>query len=282
VELKEGAVARVRISQKDGIWQILALPIGVPNGDHLIVDSIYDEGRRPDTFQISEAVALKLLPVPECHHLRFHDLISGCRLRVFLALRQPRDEVRARLLTRLRRCEEDFLQQSIAAELRIPDVSGQARLLEVHDVFSTARSGPHKDHPAENGRVVLRDLLRHRPAKREPEHIALSHAQALQESEDLLRHTRHRRRDLASRPSDTRIIEEDDFPTRRERVRDGRVPVVEGPGEVLKEQQRLAWTMAEATIRITSAVDVEESVGAEMLLPELMARLFPFLILSDS
>lgn len=60
VELKEGAVARVRISQKDGIWQVLAQPIGVPNGDHLIVDSIYDEGRRPRTTRIKRHIKYSL------------------------------------------------------------------------------------------------------------------------------------------------------------------------------------------------------------------------------
>jgi hypothetical protein len=50
VELKEGAVARVRISQKDGVRQVLAQPIGVPNRNHLVIDSIYDEGWCLDTF----------------------------------------------------------------------------------------------------------------------------------------------------------------------------------------------------------------------------------------
>jgi hypothetical protein len=99
VELKEGAVARVRISQKDGIRQVFAQPIGVPNRNHLIVDSIYDEGRCRDTFQIGEAVTLELLPVPERHQLCFRNLVSGRRLQVLLALRQPRDKIRACLLT---------------------------------------------------------------------------------------------------------------------------------------------------------------------------------------
>jgi hypothetical protein len=109
VELKEGAVARVRISQKNGVRQVLAQPVGVPNGNHLIVYPIYDYSRSLDTFKLGEAIALETFPVPERHDLRFHDLASGRRLLVFLALRQPPDEVRASLLTRFCGCEEDFL-----------------------------------------------------------------------------------------------------------------------------------------------------------------------------
>ena len=74
VELKERTVARVRISQKDGIRQVLAQPIGVPNRNHLIVDSIYDEGRRQDAFQIGEAICAHLIGVVLSSGLIF----SGC------------------------------------------------------------------------------------------------------------------------------------------------------------------------------------------------------------
>ncbi len=55
---------------------------------------------------------------------------------------------------------------------------------------------------------------------------------------DVRGHSGYRLRHLAARAPDSRIVEEDDLPSGRERIAHGRIPVVERPREVLQAEQR--------------------------------------------
>jgi hypothetical protein len=61
---------------------------------------------------------------------------------------------------------KSFDRTEYPQKCRIPEVPGQARFLEVHDVFSPSRSGADEDHPAKHRGAVLRHLLRDHPAER--------------------------------------------------------------------------------------------------------------------
>jgi len=50
MKLKEGAVPRVGICEKNRIRQILAQPVGVRDWNHVIVNTIEHESRLADAF----------------------------------------------------------------------------------------------------------------------------------------------------------------------------------------------------------------------------------------
>ena len=57
---------------------------------------------------------------------------------------------------------------------------GQARFLQVHDVFAAARPRPHENHPADNRWPFLGDLLSDHPAQRESQDVAAREAKSIQ------------------------------------------------------------------------------------------------------
>ncbi len=63
VELKEHAVAGVRINEQHCVGQILTQPIGVAYRNHLVVYAVHDEGRVLDALQIRESIAAEMFPI---------------------------------------------------------------------------------------------------------------------------------------------------------------------------------------------------------------------------
>src|SRR5690349_2157265 len=57
VELKQPAVAGVRINEQHCVGQVLTQPIRVTYRDHFIVYAVHDEGRVVDALQIRESIA---------------------------------------------------------------------------------------------------------------------------------------------------------------------------------------------------------------------------------
>src|SRR5207247_8017082 len=134
---------------------------------------------------------------------------------------ESRDECPASGLARGRRREEDLLEDGIAPILRILEVLGETRLLEVHDVLAAARRRADEDHAMNDRRTVLRRLLGDHAAKGETKDVAPVEVEAVEKGHDVLRHSGHRLRHLSARTPDARVIEEDDLPSGRERIAHG-------------------------------------------------------------
>jgi len=128
----------------------------------------------------------------------------------------------------------------------------------VHDVFATSRRGADEDHPAKHRRPILRDLLSDHPAQGESEDVAGHHAETVEESKRMCRHSLNRVGDVAGGRSDAGVVEQNDFSSRRQCVRDRRIPIVECPHEVLKAQEGASWPVAKAAVRIRLVLRVKE------------------------
>src|SRR5262249_10147106 len=114
-------------------------------------------------------------------------------------------------LARRSRREENLLQHGVSLESWIIEVCGQSRFLQVHDVFSTARCGPHENQAAEYRGSVTGNLLRDHSTEGEPEHVAVVQPQAVQEIEGMRRHLPDCSRHRAGGSSNACVIEQDDF-----------------------------------------------------------------------
>src|SRR5215207_3106501 len=69
VKLEEGAVSGVGVREKYGVRKVLGQPIGVRDGNHLVVDAIDDERGLMDVLEIAESAARRLLPLAERRNL---------------------------------------------------------------------------------------------------------------------------------------------------------------------------------------------------------------------
>src|SRR6266705_1608049 len=74
----------------------------------------------------------------------------------------------------------------------------------------------------------------------------------------MLRHARHRFRNLTARTPQPRALEQNDLSSRRKWVGNGRVPIVECPGEMLKEQQGEPGAVSKAPICVLSVFGLKE------------------------
>src|SRR5438552_7045573 len=123
-------------------------------------------------FKSGKALAGVALPIAKCGQLCAGNVRPGGRLAVFFSLHQSRDERLAGGLARRRRREEDLLQDGEPAILRILEVLREARLLQMHDILTAARSRANEDHTTKDRRPVLGHLLGDHPTERETENVA--------------------------------------------------------------------------------------------------------------
>ena len=63
VELEQCAVSRIWVGDEHAVWQMLAQPIRIGNGDHLVTGAVHDEGRLADIPQICKSLAGIFLPL---------------------------------------------------------------------------------------------------------------------------------------------------------------------------------------------------------------------------
>ena len=108
---------------------------------------------------------------------------------------------------------KDLWEDGIAPILRILEVLGETRFLEVHDVLAAARRRADEDHAMKDRRTVLRDLLGDHAAEGETEDVAPVEVEAVEKGHDVRRHSGHRLRHLAARTPDARVVEENDLPS---------------------------------------------------------------------
>lgn len=100
VKLEERPVSGVRIGEKHGVRKILGQPIGVRDGNHLVVDAVHDECGLMNVLEIPEARSGRLLPFTERRDLRCGDVRSGWCVEILSALSKPPDERSACRLAR--------------------------------------------------------------------------------------------------------------------------------------------------------------------------------------
>ena len=120
----------------------------------------------------------------------------------------------------------------------------------MHDVFAASRRSADEDHPAKHRRPILRNLLSDHPSEGESEDVAGRHTETVEEGKRMRRHSLNRVGDVAGGPSDAGVVEENDFSSRRQCVRDRRIPIVECPHEVLKAQEGASRPVAKAAVRV--------------------------------
>ena len=147
-------MSRIGIGNQHRIGQVLDQPVGIRNGNHFVMNSIYDERRLADCRQVGEAFARMLLPIPKRRHLSLRHISSGNRLPVVFPLKQPINEGLTSRLARFSRSEKDLLQHSIAFEARVLERLRQTRFIQVHDVFTSSRSCSDKDQFPKNRGTV--------------------------------------------------------------------------------------------------------------------------------
>jgi hypothetical protein len=155
-----------------------------------------------------------------------------------VSLGEPPSESLSGSLAGRRRREEDLLQDVVPAVRRVLDALRQAWFLQVHDVLAASRRGSDEDHPAEDRRPVLHHLKRNHPTEGVPEDVTRPDSKRLEKCSCMFRHSGDGRRDLAGRAPHAGVVEQDDLPSRGERVGHRGIPVVERPGEVLQEEER--------------------------------------------
>jgi hypothetical protein len=251
VKLKEGPVPGIGVGEKNRVWQMGAQPIGIRDRDHLVMDAIDDEHRLSDRVQFGETLPCNFFPFPKGRHLGLSYGWAGNGLAILLTLHQPCDESRAGGLTRLCRREKQLLQYRIAFKFRIGEMPGKVGLLEVHDVLATPRRRAHENHPAENRRPIDRHLLRHHAAQGKSKDVADLKAKAIEECQRVIRHSADRLRHCAGGSAKPGAFKQNHLTVTRERIRDGRIPIIERAREVLQAQQRQTPTRAKAAIRVS-------------------------------
>src|SRR6185295_13819004 len=96
----------------------------------------------------------------------------------------------------------------------------------------------------------------------ETEDVALRQTEPVEKRHDVRGHSGYRLRHCAGRAPDSRVIEEDDLPSGRERIAHGGIPVVERPREVLQAEQRQPRALAEATVGVGMATRLEDLRGS--------------------
>src|SRR5262245_61030466 len=89
VKLEQGAVPGAGVCKKDGVRQILTEPVGVPDGDHLVVDTVHDKRRLTDAPQVCKTLARDALPIAESSHLSLSNVGTRDRLPILRALLKP-------------------------------------------------------------------------------------------------------------------------------------------------------------------------------------------------
>ena len=112
----------------------------------------------------------------------------------------------------------------------------EPRLFEVHDVLAAARRGTDEDQTPKDRGTVEHHLLGDHAAERESEDIARSHAESVEERDDMLRHAGDGCRHGARRAAHAGVVEQNEFPLGGEGVCQRGIPVIERSGEVLEEQ----------------------------------------------
>src|SRR6266699_27805 len=212
--------------------------------------------------QVSKALARVALPLAKRGQLCAGNVRPGGRLAVFRSLHQSRDERLAGGLARGRGREEDLLQDGKPAILRILEVLREARLLEMHDVLTAARSGAHEDHTTKDRRPVLGHLLGDHATERETENVAGLDSKSVEKGHGVFCHSGDRRRDVAGGTPNAGVVEEDDLPSGGKRISHSWIPVVERPGEVLLAEQRQPRAIAESTVGVGMAVHLQELCGS--------------------
>jgi hypothetical protein len=85
------------------------------------------------------------------------------------------------------------------------------------------------------------------------------------EVDTVLGHRRDRRRRVARRAADAGVVEQDDLTLARQPVRHQGVPVVQGRGEVVEQQQREVSRPAEAPIGEPDASGLNEFGGSRFM-----------------
>ena len=235
-----------------------AQPIGVRDRDHLVVDAIDDEHRMSDRVQIGEALPRELLPFPKGRDLGLSHGWAGNRLAIPLTLHQSFDESRAGSLTRLCRREEQLLQHRIALKFRIGEMPGEIGFFEVHDVLAAPRRRTHENHPAENRRSIERHLLRHHTAQGKSKDVTEFKTKAIEECQRVSRHSADRLRHRAGGSAKPGAFKQNHLAVTCQRIRDGRIPVVERPREVLQAQKWQTPTRAKAAVRVSFLAGLAE------------------------
>src|SRR6202011_5772173 len=102
------------------------------------------------------------------------------------------------------------------------------------------------------------ELLRDEAADRKSESVELLNAQRVDEGSCVVGHLFNRSRNFTARAGDAGVVEQDHFAVLGKSVGQCGIPVIHGPREVHKEEQRHASFLAKATVSEANAGGLNE------------------------
>jgi hypothetical protein len=223
------------------------------SGEHAVVFPVRDEGWLIDQAQVHRGVG----PPP-----RDRDQLSGGR-----AERGPRHPIAGpfadachvvgggRSPTAGSGEEEQglWVAQPEGALRRV----GQETVVELADALDARRSGAGQDQPANQVRLPGRDGLGDEASEGEAQEVDLSHPQGTDEDNGVFRHGVDGGRHPARSAADTAVVEDDDVSVCGDPVDDSGVPVVDGRGEVVQQDERYAGSVAQLAVGEAVAPDLD-------------------------
>src|SRR6267154_5043049 len=248
----------VGVGQQHGVGEMLAQHVGIADWNHIVEDAVNHQARLRDFAELGEALATVLFPGAKGRDLSDCDILAGQRLAILLSLGEPSCEGFSCRLTRLAWSEKEFHQFLQPRHIRIFRNHPEFRFVHVHNVLASLRSSGDEQYSVDKRGTFQRYLLRHHSTEGVPEDVQAFQAECIHECEGVCCHPRHVFGNLAGRAAQTRTFKENYLASQSERIGYGRVPIVQGPGEVLKTQQRQPLSFPKAAIGIFFELRLDE------------------------
>jgi hypothetical protein len=144
----------------------------------------------------------------------------------------------------------NWLEHAETLEDRILQEFRESRFFKMHDVLASAGRRSDENKSPEDRRPIEHHLLRHHATERKPDDVAPFESERVDECECVLCHARHRIRHLAARPAEPGALEKNDLAPLRKWIGHRRVPIVERPREILEEEKRGGFAVAETAVGV--------------------------------
>src|SRR5258706_9921932 len=240
-------VVGVGVNDQLRIGDVLLENPGVDGVDDHVAVAVHHQSRLRDIPEV--VIRARALHAPLADGLD----LGGRSLYVHLgiAVPVPTPESLQKLSTRGLACfrlrEMDFQPELLGR------IVGRAENLlrlgrEGRHALTAARSGADQDEAPDEARGLNRDLLRHESTDRKAEYIDFRQPQCLDESNGIGADFLERGRNFARAAGDDGVVEQDHLALPGQAIRNRKVPMVHGAGEVLVEYERSSAGLAKATI----------------------------------
>src|SRR3984885_15006468 len=140
---------------------MLAQHVGITDWNHIVEDAVDDQARLCDLAELGEALATVLLPGAKGRDLSDCDILAGQRLAILFSHREPSCEGLSCRLTGLAWSEKELRQFLQPRHIWLFRNLPEFRLVHVHNVLASLRSGGDEQHFVDKRGTFQRYLLRH-------------------------------------------------------------------------------------------------------------------------